>query len=551
MPAEPSAQPPGATSTPRTSKPSSLFAIDLRSLAFFRIGLGLLLLIDIWGRTKTLRIHYTVEGVYPGELAGRLVQPDLWLFRVFLMNDSVEFQALLFGIFALLALAFLLGWHTRVVSVLCWVLLVSLVRRNHWACHTGDVWLQTLFFWTMFLPLGAQLSLDRLRGRTARPPGASVLSVATFGVLLQIVLFYLMAGFLKARYDIWTEGRAVWIFTQVIEYTRPFGAWLGQYPTLCRFMTYGALVLEGVAPFLLFSPFWTARLRVVLVFLFAGFHLTLQTAIHIGIFQMMCLAALGLFLPGSFWDGLGRRLPAGLRELWRGLRSSIAARFGKTPVQHAPGPLAILAGRSLGVLLSLALVVILVSNANSVVKDPYDRQDRGPLPLPVWLDEYGRQFCIVQSWNMFTDIESVFVGWFLVLGQQVDGSVVNVLEGGPVELQRPEHYATFFPNHNSRRYWRAMAVRGRDYLQQPMSAFLAREWQAAGNPALTHLSIFQIGRVPSDKRKNDQVRNVCTWEAPHRPLAEVTPEERERWQSSRTSWRRFLEEMPRVVQAPR
>jgi len=96
-----------------------------------------------------------------------------------------------------------------------------------------------------------------------------------------------------------------------------------------------------------------------------------------------------------------------------------------------------------------------------------------------------------------------------------------------------------------------MALRGRDYLQQPMSAFLAREWQAAGNPALSHLAIFQIGRVPSDKRRNDRVRNVCVWEAPHRPLAELTPEERERWQSSRASWKLFLEGMPRVVRAPR
>src|SRR5688572_31988335 len=116
----------------------------------------------------------------------------------------------------------------------------------------------------MFLPLGAHFSLDRLRSRWRPPEAARVLSLATAGVLVQILLFYTMTAALKSRYEVWTGGEAVWVFTHLVEYTRPLGARLGEYPELCRILTLGTLVIEGLAPFLLFSPVATARVRVVL-----------------------------------------------------------------------------------------------------------------------------------------------------------------------------------------------------------------------------------------------------------------------------------------------
>src|SRR5262245_25258106 len=135
-----------------------LFGVERRSLACFRIGLGLLLLWDLWGRAKTLREHYTGEGVFPRELAARM-RPDSALFHAFLWSDRVDVQAALFGLFAVVALLLLVGWHTRVASVIAFVLLASLIRRNPYVCHTGDVLLKALAFWAMFLPLGVHFSL--------------------------------------------------------------------------------------------------------------------------------------------------------------------------------------------------------------------------------------------------------------------------------------------------------------------------------------------------------------------------------------------------------
>ena len=149
-------------------KLDELFGVDLRSLACFRIGLACLLLWDLYGRAKTLRLHYTGEGAYPREIAAEM-RPDSRLLHIFLWSDRVEVQGALFVLFALIALALLLGWRTRVASVLSFLFLASLVRRNHYVCHTGDVWLKALSFWAMFLPLGARFSLDRLRSPWRAP----------------------------------------------------------------------------------------------------------------------------------------------------------------------------------------------------------------------------------------------------------------------------------------------------------------------------------------------------------------------------------------------
>jgi hypothetical protein len=528
----------------------ALLGIDLRSLACFRIGLGCLLLWDLWGRARTLREHYTGEGAYPREIAAEM-RPDSPLFRVFLLSDRVDVQVALFVVFALLALLLVVGWRTRVVSVLTFVFLVSLVRRNHWACHTGDAWLEALAFWAMFLPLGARFSLDRLRGR-ARSARDPALSLATAGVLLQVAVFYVAAGVLKARYDVWQRGEAVWIFTHVVEYVRPFGAWLGSYPLACRVLTYATLVLEAVAPFLLFFPLWTARIRGVLFLVFAAFHLTLQATIHIGIFQIMCIVALTLFLPRAAWDGLARRVPSGLRDAWRDLCARAARRCGRPDRPPRPAPLLLALARN--AFLVLALAVIAVSNVSSVIEDPYgdDRGEGGALPLPAPIEAYGRQMALVQSWNMFTDIERLFFGWFAVLAQDERGEIVDVLARQPFDgLRYPEHYARFFPNHNSRRYWRELAFPEREYLQKPMCDYLAREWERAGGAPLTHMAIFHVGRVPAQASARDVVKPIVTqWEAPHPPLRELPEPERARWTERRERWSRFLASLPRTVPRP-
>jgi hypothetical protein len=74
------------------------------------------------------------------------------------------FQALLFGIAAVAALAMLVGYRTRLAVFVVWVLVLSIQVRNPFLDSSADDLLRLLLFWAMFLPLGAYWSVDCLRG---------------------------------------------------------------------------------------------------------------------------------------------------------------------------------------------------------------------------------------------------------------------------------------------------------------------------------------------------------------------------------------------------
>src|SRR5450432_3732577 len=103
-----------------------MFCIDLRSLSAFRIGIGLVLIWDLIVRSTDLTAHYTDDGVLP-----RTVLIDNFLslrpyLSIHILNGSAVFQALLFCLAGLCALALLLGCRTRAASVACWFLTCSL-----------------------------------------------------------------------------------------------------------------------------------------------------------------------------------------------------------------------------------------------------------------------------------------------------------------------------------------------------------------------------------------------------------------------------------------
>ena len=428
------------------SKLCELWAIDPRALLVFRVGMGLMLLLDLAKRALSFREHYTADGMFPLE-AAKVLEPDSVFFRIYVQSDQPLVQACLFAVAAFLAIFLLLGYRTRLVSILSFIMLVSLVWRNPFCTHTGDILLQAMTLWSCFLPLGSVASLDLRSGRTSRlqRPLVSIGSVAVF---MQLIAFYFFAGYFKHRYDVWLRGDALWVFTNIEEYTRPFGLFLKDYPLPCKVLTYFTLVLEVGAPLLLFSPWRTGVLRTLAVLLLIGFHLGIQLTVYIGIFEILSIVSVILFLPPVAWDWIQARLPKGW-ELSGAQKTQDAS--VESPTAAARGPVAgtqlVLSWWFGRITCAACLVLMWIGNINSARDEP--------LPLPKLVHDYGKQLALLQNWNVFSDIENTFYGWFLVLGQLEDGRFVDVLEDREfAEVERPAHFASSFVNHNSRRFWR-------------------------------------------------------------------------------------------------
>ena len=100
-------------------------------------------------------------------------------------------------LFGAAALALLGGYRTRPMSVIVWVLLVSIQWRTPVVMNEGDTLLCALPFWGFFLPLAAYWSVDRTHEATPQRLSTRFLSLATYGLFLQIAFVYWFAAFLK------------------------------------------------------------------------------------------------------------------------------------------------------------------------------------------------------------------------------------------------------------------------------------------------------------------------------------------------------------------
>lgn len=133
-----------------------MFGLDKRSLALYRFFLGIAIIGELIWRSFNLRVHYTNEG-----LMTELFTPKFFL-TVHALNKSVTYQAILFIIHGILAIMFSIGFKTKLVTFLLYILTTSL---NNYATHfncSGDVLNNALLLFVMFLPVGEVCNFQNL-----------------------------------------------------------------------------------------------------------------------------------------------------------------------------------------------------------------------------------------------------------------------------------------------------------------------------------------------------------------------------------------------------
>lgn len=487
-----------------------LFGIDRRSLAAFRISMGVLLLCDLGKRAIEFRAHYTDDGVAPRHLIDPILPNAPGLFRAYFLTGEAWGAAILFALAALFAVTLTVGYRTRLSALASVLLLASVQLRNPLACHTGDAYLGALVFWLPFLPLGDTVSIDRLRepGRPRLP--TRYLSFGTVGVLLLMLLFYLFAGLFKHREPVWMSGEALSVFLGLEAYGRPFSAFLADHPGLCKAFTYATLGLEMGAPVLLLCPFFTRWVRLVTVLLLAGFHFGIQLTVYIGIFEIVSILALVVWLPSWFWDvALPRLVPRSWQERGRRLAAAWIARWARPdyrpPGEHLPlrrpNPL-------VEVVAVLAIGLMVTYN----IRLYYGLKTR----LPFKLGATAQVLNLKQVWDIFAGIERRREGWFLVDGQLEDGTRVDLMTGAPIAGPIEEHpwTPTTFANHNMRRYFINMARPQFTGLRGAWAEYLARTWNEREATKCVALELWHIGSRPwLDRDANAAL--LVSWE----PLA--------------------------------
>jgi hypothetical protein len=440
-------------------KLAELLGVDLRSLGLVRIGVALLLLADLALRARDLEAHYTDAGVLPRE---RLAA---WGPRAFyslhaLVGDSPLAVGVLFAVAALVALALLAGWHTRLATFLSWLLLWNLQWRNPPLNTGGDVMLRLLLFWGMLLPWGARFALVPRRAAPGRPPDAFV-SAASAALLLQVCFVYWFAVAHRTG-PVWWEGKALFYALHYDQFTTGLGIRLRGLGPLLPVLSLGALWLEMLGPFLAFVPVRTGPFRCAAVALFLSLHGALALTIALGLFPAVFCVAWLAFLPAWFWDRLLPRL---------GL--VVAPR----PGGPATSPLWLQA------LAALALALVLGSNLRTVFPELFLRH------VPRHWEIAARWLELDQRWGLYAPDPPRYDGWYVLSGVRADGETEDLLRPGqPADFAKPELVSGVM-NLRWRRFFFDQELRRGAPAWRDTAAYLCRRW------GRTHAPSEQLARV--------------------------------------------------------
>jgi hypothetical protein len=230
------------------------------------------------------------SGAWPFAAAAKRAAGDGALSLYTLSPSPVVFE-LLFHAGIIVTALFLLGWHTRTMTLLTLVLFTSLHQRNPALADGGDNLISIILIYGVFAKLGAHFSLDasraqRTRGATWQRLVGMLHNAAMLASAVQLCLMYGIAGLYKVQGKMWQSGTAIYYALRNGDYTWPgFAEHIYQNAWLVNALTYATVAFQVSFPFFLFLNRHTRRLALLGGLMF-----------HMGIATFMGLVTFAVFM---------------------------------------------------------------------------------------------------------------------------------------------------------------------------------------------------------------------------------------------------------------
>lgn len=293
-----------------TKRWSPVLSIDLRSLAAFRIALGLIILADLWIRGGDLSVWLSDDGVLPRDAAIDWGNDYRW--SLYFISGSWVWALILNLIAGLAALALILGYRTQLATIVSFILLVSLHNRASLVLQGGDNLLLLLIFWSLFLPLGARFSLDAARvhpdhQHRLADRSNELLSIGTVAILFQAMSVYFFSAFLKSGSEWFEDGTAIYYALHLDELATDLAVLWRDMHWLTVPLTRYVWWLELLGPILMFSPVFRVPIRLLVMAAFISMEIGFIFNLHIGLFPYISITSILLFLPSEVWNRLAER----------------------------------------------------------------------------------------------------------------------------------------------------------------------------------------------------------------------------------------------------
>lgn len=398
--------------------------LDLRAIGMFRIMLAAVLILDLLiNKWPNLTAFYTEEGVLNSTVMDSIIAntPDRGIYRFGLLEFFDSRQSVgLFFIFTILSyLCLLIGYRTRLTSVLAFAFLWSIHQRNSFVLSGPDELLINLLFIAMFLPLDQRYSFFTVgeKGSDSQYRG-----VPAFYTLFFIGLVYFFQAFLKDGH-VWENGDAISYALMENLWTNNSAGWLLDQEQLCQFLSSSTLWIEYSIPVLLFLPVVQKWSRMLAIVLLLGLHWTIFIFLDLGLFPILVPTFVVLLLPSEFIDWLVKKLRG--RISFSRTPQLLKAWYNPKWKTFVIAPFLIVFG-----------ILVLWQSA---LRSP---TLQASLPQPNVLKKLENTSLLFQYWGFYAPNPSIVHGWFKVVGVRPDGSRVDLKSNLPLSNteQGLEHY---------------------------------------------------------------------------------------------------------------
>lgn len=420
----------------------SFYKLDPRAISLMRIGIACVIFADLSIRAGDLVAHYTDQGLWPIRILTNFGWKEGY-WSLFILNGSTVWAIVLFAVHFILAGFLLVGFRTRMATLLLWLLYISLHNRNLFIQQAGDDLLRLILLWGIFLPWNAHYSFDnRSRNITMH-----VNAFANLGYLFLLAGVYFFAAILKSGSDWYATGNAVYYALSLDQLRLPgFGDWLYRQPVLMKLSTWFVLGSELLTALFIILPSKKGYLRFAAFLLLIILHSGIGLSLYVGLFFVIGLvSALGL-LPGAVMDWLEKKLHLKAKEI----------------IIHPKQNVLVTS------ICSLLLITSLIINLSTVPGFNYNLKSQLLVPAnALRLDQY---------WGMFSPYVLKKDGWMVYYGVDSIGRQWDLrLNQDYVDFSKPEHVTSMYKSDR----WRKLAenMQGSGTFLRPLyGKYVLKKW---------------------------------------------------------------------------
>ena len=257
--------------------------VSKETLGLFRIAVSAFALIQFFVLLPDWMILYGPDGILPWQISEAIASenmPTLSGLQSLLSPFHLSANRTLFLvsiIYFLSLVGLLVGFKTRLMGILAWLMHLILNTTGHLTAYGVETFMHISLFYCMVLPVGCAWSFDTRKKASTIPAHLVTLSVRL--IQFHLAIMYFASGFEKASGVQWWNGEAIWIALQQDQFHQVNTNWLASFPFLAKTLCWGTLVIETLYPLGMLIPqtrkFWLTAILSMHVFIgiFLGLHL--------------------------------------------------------------------------------------------------------------------------------------------------------------------------------------------------------------------------------------------------------------------------------------